>query len=186
MRRPAIPMAAFSVAARPNHALQRTEAGGGVSFEIHVLRRQPPSLSLSPLGPPTPRSMKRLLLWTLAVAVVGSLVWVLCLPLSPRGILFSGPAVVASVRTQAAVLACQHYSEQHAGRLPSSLQELGPEFRSLWEDAPSVYLATPGASLSGLPAQTVVLFSAGTDTTHHQTLVFVVHPDWRIENHPSR
>ena len=32
-------------------ALQRTEAGGGVSFDIHVLRRQPLSLSLSPLGP---------------------------------------------------------------------------------------------------------------------------------------
>ena len=35
----------------PNNALQRTEAGGGVFSAIHVLRRQPPSLSLSPLGP---------------------------------------------------------------------------------------------------------------------------------------
>ena len=34
----------------PNNALQRTEAGGGVCSEIHVLRRQPPSLSLGPLG----------------------------------------------------------------------------------------------------------------------------------------
>ena len=35
----------------PNNALQRTEAGGGVFSVFHVLRRQPPSLSLSPLGP---------------------------------------------------------------------------------------------------------------------------------------
>ena len=35
---------------RPNHALQRTEAGGGASSEIHVLFRQPPSLSLDSLG----------------------------------------------------------------------------------------------------------------------------------------
>ena len=34
----------------PNNALQRTEAGGGVFSAIHVLRRQPPSLSLGPLG----------------------------------------------------------------------------------------------------------------------------------------
>ena len=31
-------------------ALQRTEAGGGAFSAIHVLRRQPPSLSLSPSG----------------------------------------------------------------------------------------------------------------------------------------
>ena len=35
----------------PNHALQRTEAGGRLFCVFHVLRRQPPSLSLSPLGP---------------------------------------------------------------------------------------------------------------------------------------
>ena len=35
----------------PNHALQRTEAGGRVFSAIHVLHRQPPSLSLSSLGP---------------------------------------------------------------------------------------------------------------------------------------
>ena len=35
----------------PNHALQRTEAGGRLFFAIHVLLRQPPSLSLSSLGP---------------------------------------------------------------------------------------------------------------------------------------
>ena len=34
----------------PNHALQRTEAGGGVFYVFRVLRRQPPSLSLSSLG----------------------------------------------------------------------------------------------------------------------------------------
>ena len=39
----------------PNHALQRTEAGGGAFFAIHVLRRQPLSLSLSSLGTATCR-----------------------------------------------------------------------------------------------------------------------------------
>ena len=34
----------------PNNALQRTEAGGGAFSAIHVLRRQPPSLSLEALG----------------------------------------------------------------------------------------------------------------------------------------
>ena len=34
----------------PNNALQRTEAGGRVFSVFHVLRRQPPSLSLGPLG----------------------------------------------------------------------------------------------------------------------------------------
>ena len=34
----------------PNHALQRTEAGGRAFSAIHVLRRQPPSLSLEALG----------------------------------------------------------------------------------------------------------------------------------------
>ena len=36
----------------PNHALQRTEAGGVFSV-FHVLRRQPLSLSLGPLGTTT-------------------------------------------------------------------------------------------------------------------------------------
>ena len=35
---------------RPNNALQRTEAGGRLFSPIYVLRRQPPSLSLGPLG----------------------------------------------------------------------------------------------------------------------------------------
>ena len=34
----------------PNNALQRTEAGGRLFLAFHVLRRQPPSLSLSSLG----------------------------------------------------------------------------------------------------------------------------------------
>ena len=34
----------------PNNALQRTEAGGRLSLAIHVLLRQPLSLSLGPLG----------------------------------------------------------------------------------------------------------------------------------------
>ena len=34
----------------PNHALQRTEAGGGLFSALHVLRGQPLSLSLSSLG----------------------------------------------------------------------------------------------------------------------------------------
>ena len=37
----------------PNNALQRTEAGGRLFYEIRVLRRQPPSLSLSPLDDQT-------------------------------------------------------------------------------------------------------------------------------------
>ena len=37
----------------PNHALQRTEAGDGLFLAIHVLFRQPLSLSLSSLGPAT-------------------------------------------------------------------------------------------------------------------------------------
>ena len=37
--------------AAPNNALQRTEAGGRLFSELHVLRRQPPSLSLEALGP---------------------------------------------------------------------------------------------------------------------------------------
>ena len=36
--------------AAPNNALQRTEAGGGVCLELHVLLRQPLSLSLDSLG----------------------------------------------------------------------------------------------------------------------------------------
>ena len=35
----------------PNHALQRTEAGGRLFLALHVFLRQPLSLSLSPLGP---------------------------------------------------------------------------------------------------------------------------------------
>ena len=43
---------------RPNKALQRTEAGGRVFFAIHVLLRQPPSLSLDSLGAlPLPLSL---------------------------------------------------------------------------------------------------------------------------------
>ena len=34
----------------PNNALQRTEAGGRLFSVVRVLRRQPPSLSLGPLG----------------------------------------------------------------------------------------------------------------------------------------
>ncbi len=41
---------------RPNHALQRTEAGGGLFSVLHVLPRQPLSLSLSPLGDSRPPS----------------------------------------------------------------------------------------------------------------------------------
>ena len=37
----------------PNHALQRTEAGGWAFSVYHVCSRQPLSLSLSPLGPAT-------------------------------------------------------------------------------------------------------------------------------------
>ena len=40
--------------ALPNKALQRTEAGGGAFSVFHVFLRQPPSLSLSPLGRSSP------------------------------------------------------------------------------------------------------------------------------------
>ena len=45
-----VPVPLHSEFHAPNHALQRTEAGGRVSLAIHVLRRQPLSLSLGPLG----------------------------------------------------------------------------------------------------------------------------------------
>ena len=40
-----------SVGGEPNHALQRTEAGGRAFSAIHASSRQPPSLSLDSLGP---------------------------------------------------------------------------------------------------------------------------------------
>ena len=40
----------------PNHALQRTEAGGKPCLVLHVSLRQPLSLSLSPLGAENPMS----------------------------------------------------------------------------------------------------------------------------------
>lgn len=45
------------VAARPNNALQRTESGGRLFCVFHALRRQPPSLSLGPLGAARPALM---------------------------------------------------------------------------------------------------------------------------------
>ena len=62
---------------RPNHALQRTEAGGGLFLAFHVLFRQPLSLSLDSLGARSPRCVgggtlvpRRLLV---AVSLPGSL-----------------------------------------------------------------------------------------------------------------
>ena len=40
----------FPYRLRPNHALQRTEAGGRAFLAFHILFRQPPSLSLEALG----------------------------------------------------------------------------------------------------------------------------------------
>lgn len=102
-----------------------------------------------------------------------------------RYIQFTGPAVSAMARMQGAIIACQQYSKQHAGRLPSSLQELGPEFRWIWQGEPAVLLETPGALLSELSTEAVMLSSAGEDTLHHQKVLFVVHPDWHIEHRSS-
>jgi hypothetical protein len=123
--------------------------------------------------------MKRKLLWSAATAVILAVLWVIIVPVTSEH--DSSALYVAAHKTKQVGLAAKLYSADHQGRLPQSLDELAPDYLPDKDLLPGVILATPGAVLSDLSPDSVILFRAVTDKRRRDTSFVVIHPDISLE-----
>ena len=119
---------------RPNHALQRTEAGGGLFSVYHVLLRQPLSLSLDSLGAQMPFSVSRASRCQsrrFVFAVACARLWLCVLPvLVPLSRVRRGRAVAVHARLRPAVVVPRPASTPRFPVFPSGTSVcVGPSAR---------------------------------------------------------
>ena len=88
---------------------------------------------------------------------------------------------LAANKTKQVGLAAKLYSADHQGRLPQSLDERAPDYLPDKALLPGVILATPGAVLSELSPDSVIIFRAVTDKRRRNTSFVVMHPDMSLE-----
>ena len=123
--------------------------------------------------------MKRKLLWSAVTAVILAVLWAMIVPVTSEP--DSSAFHMAAHKTKQVGLAAKLYSADHQGRLPQSLDELAPDYLPDKALLPGVILATPGAVLSELSPDSVILFRAVTDKHRRDTRIVVIHPNLSLE-----
>jgi hypothetical protein len=82
-------------------------------------------------------------------------------------------------------IAAKHYSDDHQGRLPETLQQLIPNYLTNGAIFTRMQLTTPGVLLKDLPPTSIIAIKTAADTKRKQTRVVFVRADISVDlEHP--